>query len=517
MYSNKENVNILSALMVEHGITKVIVCPGSRNSPLVHNFNECPDIDCFPVTDERSAAFYALGMAQTLSSSVAVCVTSGSALLNTAPAIAEAAYQHLPLLIISADRPAEWIGQMDGQTMPQTNVFPSFAKKEVSLPEPHDCNTRWLCNRLVNEALLSLAEGPVHINVPISEPIFTYDVPDLPKERVIRRAKWDLSIMSPFKRIMVVLGQLPPMDIPSDLHDKVAVLSEPVSSKVQSYTDAMLCRINHTMDPDAVVYIGGNTISKRLRNYLRSISAFQIVCADDLHDVSCNTGLFISVSASAVLNDLCTLPDSEYAACWRKFREETAEIHNSFIPDYSGLLAARLLEESLPKHSKVFYANSMAIRYAEIYAGGYRYCNRGLNGIEGSVSAAAGASLVSSSPVYLITGDLSFLYDSNALWQNNRLRNLRIMVINNNGGAIFETLPGKSPALPYISGNHTLSLENISKQFGAAYIKATDISTLKSGIESLTTAESDTPIILEMVTDSKEDAHQMEKYYKHLI
>ena len=135
MYCNKENVNILTALLVAHGVRHAVCCPGSRNAPIVHNLNECPDIQCYPVTDERSAGFYALGMSQALSQPVAVCVTSGTALLNLAPAVAEAYYQQRPLVVISADRPPQWIDQLDGQTLPQPDALGRFVRKAVTLPE----------------------------------------------------------------------------------------------------------------------------------------------------------------------------------------------------------------------------------------------------------------------------------------------------------------------------------------------------------------------------------------------
>ena len=191
MFSNKENVNILTALLVAHGIRHAVVCPGSRNSPIVHNLNACADIQCYPVTDERSAAFYALGMSQALKQPVVVCVTSGTALLNVAPAVAEAYYQHIPLIVISADRPPQWIDQLDGQTLPQPDALGRFVLKAVSLPEPHDADTRWYCNRLVNEALIE-RRGPVHINVPITEPLFDYSVEQLPVERKIEFKRADM-------------------------------------------------------------------------------------------------------------------------------------------------------------------------------------------------------------------------------------------------------------------------------------------------------------------------------------
>ena len=172
MYSNKDNVNILTALLVKHGVEHVVVCPGSRNAPLVHNFAECPDIECHLVTDERSAAFVALGMRQMLHKPVAVCVTSGTALLNTLPAVAESSYQKQGIIIISADRPQQWIGQLDGQTLPQHGALGSFVSKSVTLPEPKNDDELWYCNRLVCEALMEVCSPSaksVHINVPITE------------------------------------------------------------------------------------------------------------------------------------------------------------------------------------------------------------------------------------------------------------------------------------------------------------------------------------------------------------
>ena len=187
MYCNKTNVNILTSLLVAHGVRRAVVCPGSRNAAIVHNLNENPDIECFPVTDERSAGFFAIGIAQATGAAVAVCVTSGSALLNLAPAVAEAHYQHVPLIVVSADRPQQWIDQLDGQTLPQPGALGCFVRKTVQLPEPANADERWYCNRLVNEALIEAQQGPVHINVPITEPLFCFDVPQLPAERVIRR------------------------------------------------------------------------------------------------------------------------------------------------------------------------------------------------------------------------------------------------------------------------------------------------------------------------------------------
>jgi len=171
------------ALLREYSIDYVVVSPGSRNAPIIQTLATNPYFHCFTVVDERSAAFFALGLIQKLQRPVAVCCTSGTALLNFGPAVAEAFYQRLPLLVISADRPAAWIGQMDGQTLPQPDIFNTLVKKSVQLPEPITEEDDWYCNRLINEALLELTHhgsGPVHINIPLSEPLFEFTVQELP-------------------------------------------------------------------------------------------------------------------------------------------------------------------------------------------------------------------------------------------------------------------------------------------------------------------------------------------------
>ena len=221
MYSDKKNILQLVALLIEHNIKKIVLCPGSRNSPIVPTIANHPFFSCYPVTDERSAAFFAIGLALHGGSPAAVCCTSGSALLNIHPAVSEAFYQQVPLVVISADRPGAWIGQMDGQTFPQPGVFGSQVKKSVNLPEIHTDEDEWYCNRLINEALLKLnhhGKGPVHINVPISEPLFRFTTEELPKVRVITRYQglnvYDreytglIERLNNYNRRMIVAGQM---------------------------------------------------------------------------------------------------------------------------------------------------------------------------------------------------------------------------------------------------------------------------------------------------------------------
>ena len=555
MYSDKDNVNILTALLVAHGVEKAVVCPGSRNAPIVHNLNECKHIDCFPVTDERSAGFYALGLSLATGRPVVVCVTSGSALLNVAPAVAEAFYRHVPLIVVSADRPAAWIGQLDGQTMPQPNALAGFVRKAVSLPEPHDPTERWHCNRLVNEALyLSTCRSgaPVHINVPITEPLFNFNTAELPQERVIKRVPTVVQTEFPSvlldaiqqsNRPMVVIGQMPYNAISDNTIEKLArsmtVIREPLSNGCGvAHFDETICRIKEAEEyrPDFVLYIGDTIVSKRTRQFLRQaqaetclltadagvlsdplMSLTQVVeYCDDRHLNAILMSLADATNPSADGKTASTLSEAarnraEFRQLWNDALAEAGRQIADFEPKYSQMAAVKYFEEQLedmdyPLH--IHYANSTAVRLANIYANHYVWCNRGVNGIEGSLSTAAGFSLVTNDRVFCIIGDLSFFYDQNALWNTNLKGNLRILLLNNSEGGIFRQLKGlsDSPAAHnYIAAAHTSNAQGICTQNDIGYIKATNTAEMQMGIVALLTREASRPMLLEVVTDAETD------------
>ena len=545
MYSNKENVNILTALLVAHGIRDIVVCPGSRNAPLVHNFNECGDIRCHAVTDERSAGFIALGLRLQQQSPVAVCVTSGSALLNVLPAAAEATYQHTGIIVISADRPRAWIGQLDGQTLPQQEALGRFVAESVTLPEPHDDTERWHCNRLVNEALLAnkqMNHPSVHINVPISEPLFEFAVATLPSERVVssidsKEPEADKSILQLLEestRPMIVLGQMDKYTamMAGKLRKKLTVLSEPLSSDEHVLTDQILYvlaseRNADDYKPDCVIYLGGHTVSKRLRQYLRACSeARHVMVTEDyrLHDVSQHTSVLIYGRDIDVIKTIAegyteTEASKAYRRQWEMLQEKVKQQHYAYEPEYSQMLAVREFEKHMQEEkAHIYYANSMSVRLACIYADHYCYCNRGLNGIEGSLSVAVGASLArKEEKVYCVIGDLSFLYDQNALWQQQTGGNLRILLLNNSQGGIFRNLRGldKSTARDtLVSARHNVdSVEGTCRQYGVTYLRATDAETLAEGLQKLCGMESRCPVLLEVKTDVDKDEQVFKSYY----
>ena len=559
MYSNKENVNILTSLLVAHGVRHAVVCPGSRNSPIVHNLTECPDIMCHPVTDERSAGFYALGMCQCTGLPVVVCVTSGTALLNLLPAVAEAKYQHLPLVVISADRPPQWIDQLDGQTLQQPHALGNFVQKSVTLPEPHDDETRWYCNRLVNEALLASRweDAPVHINVPISEPLFDFTVSSLPQERTIERTgsfpNFEAIAVEVGERFlnasrpMIVIGQTQRDGFPKSyaddyrlVADYAVVLHEPLSDFIcPSHFDEVLSRVGEQPEyqPDFVLYLGNTIVSKRLKKFLRGCNNCYFVAANEsgnLSDTFMNLRHWVHCDAWTMLLTLADVlrekqpQPTAFRDLWGQALTR-AKVHaDQFVPAFSQMAAVRLFEQhcdnihhpsSITHHPIIHYANSMAIRLANIYARHYVYCNRGVNGIEGSLSTAAGFSLVAKNPVFIVIGDLSFFYDSNALWNKELKGNFRILLLNNGGGGIFRQLPvgdGRSSALDYVMGSHQTSAEGICKSYGVEYHSAHNEVEMEDGIRLLLQQESSRPLLLEVFTDAATDTQVYKDYYRSL-
>ena len=561
MYSNKENVNILTSLLLEYGVSDAVVCPGSRNAPIVHNLSVCEAIRCRPVTDERSAAFYALGLAIATRRPTVVCVTSGSALLNVMPAVAEAAYQHVPLVVISADRPQQWIDQLDGQTIPQSDALGRFVRKAVQLPEPHNDEERWLCRRLVNEAmhLATCRQGaPVHINVPISEPLFEFNTEQLPQlsrfNNIKRAAIKDTSMDMPeafhdATRPMIVIGQLAHGTISHEtirsLSEKYVVMSEPLSNpsymtihfdEAIRYIVSDNSSINDDEDdktayyPDYVIYVGDTLVSKPARRFLRNAKAPSCLItpdAADIHDplmtltdiVECDTD-----SINALLASLCEAADTDercrFHDRWQSFLDAYAAHADAYAPEYSQMATVKYFEEQLADLDIdicVHYANSSAVRLACIYAQHYVWCNRGVNGIEGSLSTAAGFSLATHDMTVCVIGDLSFFYDQNALWNSNLRGNLRIILLNNRGGGIFRQLPGlsDSPAADdLVMASHENTAQGICTQNDIGYMSAKNMDEMQIGVVTLLTRESERPMLLEVFTDSNDDAKALEKYFK---
>ena len=540
MYSNKENVGILTALLVAHGVCHAVVCPGSRNAPIVHNLSVCPHITCYPVTDERSAGFYALGLSLALQAPVAVCVTSGSALLNQAPAASEAFYQHAPVVFISADRPAAQIDQLMGQTLPQPDALGRMVRRAVSLPEPRDAAESVWCVRMINEAFVEMrrgAGGPVHINVPISEPLFSFDSEKLPEVRPITLHRADMGTaakdffcgLAGGKRLLVCVGYSADSELRALMREDFPfpVLSEVYGNSMQNI-DEMLLRAREDWDayrPDTIIYIAGSFVSKRMKQFLQQAEGARIVLVNadgQVSDPTMHATDIVEAPAAEVLALLAasarvTFTDSPYLRKWKDLAAEVEARIASYSPAFSSFAAVQALSQAAP--DAVWHVgNSSSVRLALSLHRAPLYVNRGVNGIEGSLSTAAGYSLTGGRTLCVI-GDLSFFYDQNALWNTNLRGNLRILLLNNSGGSIFRTLPGleQSPARDaLVMAEHHTSARGICGQCGVNYRCASNEEELPAAIDWLLHTEGERPFLLEVQADAAADEQMLRDFYQHI-
>lgn len=545
MYCDKTNVNILTALLLEHSITDIVACPGSRNGTLVHNFAVNPAFSLFPVTDERSAAFVALGISQATRRPAAVCVTSGSALLNTLPAISEAFFQHGKLLVISADRPPQWIGQLDGQTIFQDGALQPYCRT-FQLPEPHDASETAWCNRLINEALLSLHRNggcPAHINVPISEPLFSFTTPRLPETDVVHESTATgnkaletdiLQIIKSAEMPVLLIGQCT-SDIQEtvnrlDANGQLLVLPEPISGLPQSWRNVLLEELlpDYAFHPDVVIHVGENLVNKKIKLALRKETGCKVLRieeGDAFPDTFRNLHALIRCDAPTALKQLAeALPQhSKVLEMQRELsilRPHPEEIKG--LP-FSDLEVMRLLSRKLSERKGIslHLANSSVVRNAGYFFNDGRhpvYCNRGVNGIEGSLSTAAGFSLKNNGRTFSLIGDLSFFYDNNALWNSLLKGNFRILLFNNGGGQIFHQLPGlaDTPALEkYIAAHHRHSAAGLAETYHLQYIPAHDHTEADKALDCLIDKESECPVLMEVFTKTEENGQALQELHEY--
>lgn len=547
MYSDKKNILQLAALLKAYKISDIVLCPGSRNSPIIHTFANHPYFDCSSVTDERSAGFFAAGLALQKNKPVAVCCTSGTALLNLHPAVAEAFYQQIPLIVISADRPAAWIGQTDGQTLPQPNVFGPLVKRSVNLPEVTTDEEAWYCNRLINEALSETGrqgKGPVHINVPISEPLFQFTIKELPDARVITRHQgFDekfpelISRLQTCSKCLMIAGQMPPGNLYDRSNaklvpDNIVLLGEHLSN--QDNTDALIKNFDSILYalseeyqkdlvPEILITFGGHIVSKRLKKFLRTNPPrehWHISPDGEIVDLFCSLTNIIICQPVDFLNQInqirSTDNDRKYLRLWKDYSNAISEPQFS----YSEMSAIGALLNNLPENSVVHLGNSSSVRYAQLFSvpnPTVILCNRGTSGIEGSLSTAVGYASASNKPNFVVIGDLSFFYDMNALWNDRIKSNLRILLLNNGGGEIFQSLPGfdmTEQTRYFVTGTHATSAKGWAIERGFHYSNARNETELQKAIQPFTRPEQyDKPMLLEIFTDKAEDIKLLKEYY----
>jgi 2-succinyl-5-enolpyruvyl-6-hydroxy-3-cyclohexene-1-carboxylate synthase len=539
----------LVAIAAKKGIKNAILSPGSRCAPITLAFARNREMHCRTISDERSAAFVALGMAQQLQKPVVMVCTSGSAALNYAPAVAEAYFQQIPLIIITADRPKEWIDQWDGQTIRQEEIYGKHVKGSFNFPDEFSHQDKaWHAHRITNEAInlaQTFPQGPVHINIPLREPfypgkdeVFDYSrdlpnfeaikgVPQLSKEEILKLK----TALEKYRRILIVPGQQKPdeelqmiLDQIQEKQQAVVVtdaISNLASEKSITFHDHFIPIIQDREEfrPDLIISFGKSIISKSLKLYLRKSAAAHWHVAEAGYAPDTYQGLKKTIQTAPLLFMKFLLENSstgeaKFLQGWRKADQNIADnfpevMENVRFGEYQALAH---IAGYIPGLSKVHLANSMAVRYFNFLGlknpGFEVVCNRGTSGIDGSNSTAVGCTFTTKEPVTLITGDMAFFYDRNAFWHNYSMPNLRIIILNNHAGGIFRLIegPAAQPELEeFFETKQALSAEWISKEFGFAYHKAENSAELKDIMDEFY-HESIKPQILEVFSDSKTNA-----------
>lgn len=563
-------------------INHIVISPGSRNAPLNLGFTNNDNFITYSIVDERSAAFFALGLAQQLKHPVAVVCTSGSALLNYYPAVSEAFYSDIPLVVISADRLPHRIDVGDGQTIRQPEVFePHLEAAAYLTPDVSHASKTLLENpsqklvaqyasesdlmhkqveiqrsneqkldSVLNKAILN--SGPVHINVPLEEPLYGTTSKELipqfisdpePNQTEINLDSYVTQWNSAAKKIILV-GVLPPNSITDKiletwaLDPSVIVLTEKTSnlkhSRFVDAIDSLIAPLEQNgesafeeIQPDLLITLGGMVVSKKVKNFLRKFPPKQHwhINSKKAYNTYYVLSDHVKLDPQEFFDYLFSKPNTPIES---SFNSAVHSIYSrnllkglaylKTIP-FSDLLAFKIIFNSIPKKLHLQLANSSTIRYAQLFdlpKNVSVYCNRGTSGIDGSTSTAVGAAYKTELQTLLITGDLSFFYDCNALWNTYWKSNFRVIIINNQGGGIFRILPGKKDTPlydKYYETVHNRNAKDLSKSFGLGYSSVYSGWRLKLKLKSFF-KPSDRPQILEIFTPRKINDKVLLNYFK---
>ncbi|AZQ44654.1 2-succinyl-5-enolpyruvyl-6-hydroxy-3-cyclohexene-1-carboxylic-acid synthase [Nonlabens ponticola] len=542
-------------LFKKRGVKHIVISPGSRNAPLTIGFTSDDFFTCYSIVDERCAAHFALGIAQQLQELVACLCTSGSALLNYYPAVAEAYYSEIQLIILSADRPPHKIDIGDGQTIQQKNVYGKHIIYDTQLEiindpsnQEHLVTNERKINRALNNCLSKY--GPVHINVPFEEPLYNtikdynldvkvMDV--LKQERTVIPDEFYEQWSSASRKLVILSTLNPPVFTKEDLDKLTADPSVLVMSEVSSNVvhdklvwgiDTLIAPIEFddgeiaALQPDLVITIGGMIVSKKVKQYLRRFETriHYHIGRRRAYDTFFKLAAHIKIAPSEWIHKLPeNTISSDYQQQWLgKFRT-----YLSKRPDYlaqipwSDLKVFELLFNALPDDITLQLGNSSTIRYAQLFpmnASHTVFSNRGTSGIDGSTSTAIGAATAVKNRTFLITGDLSFFYDSNALWNNYIPRDMKIIVINNSGGGIFRILPGEKNEdyfNTYFETVHQLTARQLCDMHGLDYHSVDNELAFAKAYKSLSSCNN-RPQLLEIFTPRTVNDEILLKYFQYL-
>ena len=561
MYSSLKNVQIIVAMLKQYNIDHIVISPGARHTPLVHSIEQDVFFKCYSVVDERTASFFAIGLIQELRTPVAICCTSGTASCNYVSAANEALFQQLPLLIITADRNPYYLFQQEEQMIPQINQFRDICKKVVTLPHVRDEKDFWYCARLANEAMLELQHrenGPVHINFviendyPIYQGIVKFKQEILPEIHKIDRltleddtSRWEekANVLATSK-ILIIYGQMSPLKLNeveyiNDFCKKYnCVISVDHLSNLycenRIETFALMRFLNNEeidrLCPDIIITMNANTVTEVKLKFSRLSDKFKhwhvskegrvsdpFKCLPDI--IECSPIMFFKTFAAFKKDNISS---HSYFDAWNNEYQKLTVNGGTLNCDveYSSVYAIHQLIKDIPDNSLLHIGNSNSIRianYFPINSSISVYCNRGTNGIDGSMSSFIGQAHVSGKLSFLIIGDLSFFYEMNALWNRYVGNNIRILVCNNYGGAIFHNYPNTTnvPTLDqHIAAEHTTSVKEWVKCRGFKYLTSSNKVEFDKCLPQLLVEDTDEPIVLDAYTDKDIDVCQIENLLK---
>ena len=556
MYSSILHAQQIIAHLEKARIKSIVISPGSRNAPLTLGFNHNSYFNCYSIVDERCAAHVALGMAQQLREPVVLVCTSGSALLNYYPAVAEAFYSEIPLIILSADRPPHKIDIGDGQTIRQEHVYSNHIINDGVLHMIESINDQKfidennsIINRIVTSSIVH--NGPVHINIPFEEPLYnlvekaSIQVPEfeIPQESYIQNDfaefndQWERSTKK-----LVLISTLDPdvlnsQDIAKVLQDPTVLVMTEVSANQHHENivwsiDTLLAPIekNETLlnkwRPEIVVTIGGMIVSKKVKQQLRAIDNLYHyhVGENRVNDTFfCVKGHF-QMPPSLWIDQLNESNiQSDYQDYWVAHFKNCIIKKQKYLKNasWSDFKVFKKIFNELPDHMMLQLGNSSTVRYAQLFKMNPThqiFSNRGTSGIDGSTSTAIGAAMVSNRPTICLTGDISFLYDSNALWNNYIPKDFKIILINNSGGGIFRILPGHeddSVFDTYFETQHQLTAQHLCKMFGFNYEVVVDEHAFAKALPNFLKQNSK-PQLLEVMTPNDINDKVLLDYFKFL-
>ncbi|MBV7439949.1 2-succinyl-5-enolpyruvyl-6-hydroxy-3-cyclohexene-1-carboxylic-acid synthase, partial [Weeksellaceae bacterium TAE3-ERU29] len=550
-FSKKINVQLIAEVFLAAGIKDIIFSPGSRNGALITHFVNHDGFNTYSIVDERSAGFVALGMAQQTQKPVVICCTSGSAAANYYPAVTEAFYQNIPLIVLTADRPANFTDIFDGQTIRQENLFEkhSYFSTQLSELETDEIITENYLEikKAITESILN--SGPVHINMPFSEPLYEttnellidFEKITLPQPKY-DELDWEelKETLNSKKKIFILVGLQRKSKWLNDALNQLAKLPQVIvftENTSNTHGENLISRIDNvlferekkqdeSLRPDLLITLGQNVISKKVKTFLRTNSPTEhwhvnpYWQPDTYFVLSKKIKQKEEVFVEALSRYLKETP-SDYRETWLNIRQENESKQNQYVEkiDFSDLWIFKTLINHYPKNSVIQYSNSSVIRYSQLFPHDESleiYCNRGTSGIDGSTSTAVGFAIKSEKPVTIVTGDISFFYDSNALWNKKLPNNLRIILLNNGGGDIFSIIPGPDNSgvkEEYFNTKHQLSAKPLAELFGLEYTLANDKNSFKYALNNFYD-ESSRAKILEVNTQNSPNAKIMRNYIK---